>query len=132
MPRLLLDAGVRSSHPSSEAPFRFPFRKKQSSSLKSKAHKVVIKEAKDLCQRLWNSNKTISITFSGILCKKALEGGIVVEINDRLRQMTTTDDRHQLVDFSGVLNEDRWFRSDGVHLLDAGMKDLARCFNDFS
>lgn len=100
------------------------------SSLKSKAPKVVIQEAKELCQRLWNLNKTILITFSAILYRKASEAGIVLEVNDRIRQLTATDDRLQFVDFSGVLSEDRWFRSDGVHLSDDGIKEFARCFND--
>ena len=71
------------------------------------APKVIIKEAKELCERLWKLNKTISITFSAILYRKASEAGIVLEVNDRLRQLTTTDDRLQFVDFSGVLSEDR-------------------------
>ena len=51
----------------------------------------------------------------------------MVEINYRLCPMTATDDRLHFVDFSGVLSEDHKFRSDGVHLTDAGIEEFARC-----
>ena len=101
------------------------------SSLKGKASGIILQEAKELCEKVWNVNVNTKIVFSAVLKRKEQDEHFVDAVNLEIEKFLVLDPRISMINLNSTLVDKSLFKRDQIHLSPKGVIKFASCLNQF-